>query len=106
MTHKNVKLCILTRISLTIQRKYLCKTIRLLEILTTYIIQVLIGLFQKKYTPTPLLTDNRLVEVGVDSTGNLCGRGNLNLKILPRGSLITLTLIDMLMVNHLKEVRF
>ena len=83
MTHKNVKLCILTRISLTIQRKYLCKTIHLLEILTTYIIQVLIGLFQKKYTP--LLTDNRLVEVGVDSTENLCGRGNLNLKILPRG---------------------
>ena len=48
-----------------------------------------IGLFQKKYTHPP--TDGKLeilAEGGVDGSGNSGGRGDLNLTILPRESLL------------------
>jgi len=48
-----------------------------------------IGLFQKKYTPPP--TDGKLEILaggGVDGSGNSGRRGNLNLTILPWGSLL------------------
>ena len=54
------------------------------------------GLFQKKYTPRSP-RDGKLENLaggGVDSSGNPGGRGDLERKILPRGSLLTLTSID------------
>ena len=49
---------------------------------------------EKIHTPP---TDGKLEILaggGVDSSGNPGGRGDLNRKILPRGSLLTLTSID------------
>ena len=55
-----------------------------------------IGLFQKKYTPPPPM-DGKLEILaggGEDSSGNQGGRRDLNRKILPWGSVLTLTSID------------
>jgi len=51
--------------------------------------------YSRKNTPPP--TDGKLeilVGGGVDGSGNPGGRGDLSLKILPLGSLLTLTSID------------